>query len=128
MKKKIGPLVLFFLIISCLLLGFRTILAGNGLDVNVVLGGNFILFLIGLASFFMHQRAMKKNNPHAFVRQVTGIFMLKFFVLLSAALCYFYFSTSINKPAIIICAALYLVYSFMGTAQAVKKQDAALKN
>ena len=127
MRKTLIPLVVLFVVINALLLVFNNQLDEKGVDSGVVIGGNLLLFLASMLTYFMYHKAMTKKSPHGFVRNVTGTFLIKFLVIITAALCYFYFSSTINKPALIICAGLYLVYTFLGTSQVVKKQQAAKK-
>jgi hypothetical protein len=124
MEKALRPLVGVFLAVACGCGFFKSQLLASGVDVDVVLAGNALLFAASLLTYFMYRKAMGTHNAHGFVRRVSGTFVIKFFVIVTAALCYFYFSEAVNKPAIIICAALYLVYNFISTAQVVKKKSA----
>ncbi|TAD92458.1 MAG: hypothetical protein EAY75_02540 [Bacteroidetes bacterium] len=124
MDKKLRPLLGIFIAVACAAALWKHRLTAAGVDVQVVQAANVLLMAVSLLTHIMYQRAMGTDSPHGFVRKVSGTFIIKFVVLASAALCYFYFSEAINKPAIIICAALYLVYNFISTAQVVKRKQA----
>jgi hypothetical protein len=86
----------------------------NGIDGTVVLAGNFILFVATGLSFWISQRSFNSTNPNASVRGMYGSFMIKFFVCLIAAFAYMLMAKkNVNKPALIICMGLYIVYTAM---------------
>ncbi len=123
MRKAILPLLVVFLIVNALaLVVFRQRLDDNGVDTDLVIGGNLLLFLVSIFSVWMYTKPVANKNAHAVVRNVYGGFMLKFFVLIVGALVYFYFAKEVNKKGILICMGLYVLYSVLGTAQAVKKK------
>ncbi|CAN5446751.1 hypothetical protein BH10BAC3_BH10BAC3_27200 [soil metagenome] len=121
-KKAIRLLVIFFITVNALSIVFRSRLEDKGVDTDVVIIGNLILFVVSALSIWMYSKAGGQNKSHGMVRNVYGGFMLKFFALIVAAMVYFYFAREINKPAIFICMGLYLVYNFTGVLQLVKKQ------
>jgi hypothetical protein len=119
-RNPLVSLTLFFLLVSLAVWLLRHWLSGHSIETNVVMVGNAIVFLATVAALFLYQKAMKKQKPHAFVSQVYSGFLLKFLILVSAALAYFYTAKEINKGAVIICLALYVVYHFMATRLIVK--------
>ena len=121
-KKAFRLLVLFFVIVNGLAIVFRTALEDKGVDTDVVIIGNLILFVVSALSIWMYSKAGGQSKSHGMVRNVYGGFMLKFFALIVAAMVYFYFAREINKPAIFICMGLYLVYNFTGVMQLVRKE------
>lgn len=88
-----------------------------GIDSTVILAGNFILFVATGLSFWISQRSFHSANPSASVRGMYGSFMIKFFVCLAAAFVYIMAAKkNVNKPALIICMGLYIVYSILEVA------------
>lgn len=123
MKKKIVPLIVFFLIINGGVLAFKQRLFIKGIDTDVVIIGNLILFFATLLSGYMYFKSLNHNNPQAIMRSIYGGFMLKFFLLLIAALVYIALAKPINKPALFICMGLYLIYHFIGTKIVVRQKQ-----
>lgn len=119
--KSFAPVTIFFVILTSLLLTFRKTLTAKGFDVDVVLIGNILLFLITLFSFVLGLKGLNDPNPHAFVRTVMGGMMLKLFTCIIAAFIYIYLSDgAVNKAALFSCMGLYLVYTFMEVTQLLK--------
>lgn len=116
------PLVGMFTLVTIVVLSSRGWLEEKGLDYQVLLGGNALLFVASMLAFLLYASAMKNKKAYGFVQQVYTGFILKFFVLIVGAIVYFYFASEVNKPAVFACMALYLVYNFLGTSQVVKKK------
>jgi hypothetical protein len=114
--KKWNPLInlvcVFTLII--LLLDKRDWLEKKGIDAWVLVIGNFILFIATALSFYISQKSINSTNPGSSVGSLYGSFMLKFFLIAIAAFIYIMVAKkNVNKPALIICMGLYLVYTFV---------------
>lgn len=108
-----------FLVI--VLLDRKNVFANAGIDGTVVLAGNFIIFLATFLSFVISKRSIDSANPNAAVRSLYGSFMIKFFVIAIAAFAYIMaVKKQVNKPALVICAGLYLIYSFLEVASVQK--------
>ncbi len=104
-----------------LLLDRQGVFEGNGIDSTVVIIGNFILFLVSLAALLMTQHSFKSENPQAFVRAVYAGFIIKFFVVAIAAFVYIIIVKKlVSKPALLICAGMYIVYTVLETRAALK--------
>lgn len=112
----------FFIATTILAIVFYEPLQQKEVDVPVVIGGNVIIFLSSLLAYFIFEKATKAQTGHAAVRNVYTGFVIKFFLLIVAAMLYFYFAATINQNAIIICFVLYLVYNFLGARYAAAKQ------
>lgn len=111
-KKPWLPFILLFIILNCFFIIGKSWLIKKGVDHEVLIGGNLVLFLATALSFFIYQRSMRSANPHASVRGMYGSFMIKFFVCLIAAFIYMMIAkNNVNKPALIICMGLYIVYT-----------------
>ena len=110
------PLMLVFLILSIVFLFCWKLFSRSPVDYVVLLVGNGLLFLVGMASQRMSVLAMKAAKTQGFLKGVYGSFLLKFFVLAAAAFIYILrFQQSINKPAFFGCFGLYLIYTFVET-------------
>ena len=122
MDKTIRPLVLVFVMVNAFALVFRAWMEKKGIDTAVVLGGNTLLFAASAFSIWMYSKKVDPKRPQAVVTNVYGGFILKFFILAVAVLLYCFLAKKINKEGIFICMALYLIYNFIGTRQAVRKK------
>lgn len=111
-RKYWIPFVLLFIILNGFFIVSQNWLAKKGVDHEVLIGGNLVLFLATALSFFVYQRSLKSVNSNASVRGMYGSFMIKFFVCLIAAFAYIIIAKkNVNKPALIICMGLYIVYT-----------------
>ncbi len=85
----------------------------SGVDYRVLMGGNLLLFFIGIVSLKMNTGAMKHQNTQGFLRLVYGAFLLKFFLIAIAAFIYIaIFKKGVNKPGLFGCFGLYFIYTF----------------
>lgn len=113
-KKPWIPFVLLFIILNTFFLVGQHWLVKKGVDIEVLIGGNLVLFLATALSFFVYQRSLMSPNPKASVSGMLGSFMIKFFICLIAAFVYILVSReNVNKPALVICMGLYIVYTAM---------------
>ena len=117
MRKTQRPflsIIILFIVVNAFFVTGKGMLARWNVDQAVLIFGNLILFVITALSFFISVRGLKNPNPHAFVRSVYGSVMIKFFVFAIAAFVYIQTAkAAVNKPALIICMGLYLVYTFL---------------
>ncbi|BAV08458.1 hypothetical protein FLA_4499 [Filimonas lacunae] len=121
MRNTFLPLIAIFVIVNGLCLYFQDKLLQHQIAPNVVQGGNGLLFLLATISAMMHYRALKAENPHAFVRSIMGATVLKLFSIAGAALIYIYFSGKArSKYAIMVCMALYVIYTIVEVAGAYR--------
>jgi hypothetical protein len=108
------PVILFFILLNGFFISGKSLLARWNADQNVLIIGNLLLFVVTGISFFIAFRGLNKPNPHAFVRSVYLSIMIKLFICMIAAFIYIsIYQKNLNKPALFICMALYLVYTFM---------------
>ena len=85
-----------------------------GIDWSVAMGGTAILYFATALSFWLSYRSINSSNPHAPIRSMYGSFMAKFFVIAVAAFIYIMAEKKqVNKPALMICMGLYLIYTFL---------------
>ncbi|MGB3005729.1 MAG: hypothetical protein WBC06_04415 [Chitinophagaceae bacterium] len=112
--QSVRPLLIFFAVITVFIITGKGWLERNGVERNVLFVGNCILFCVSLAGFIITNNALNSVNTQAFLRALYGSFILKFFVVAVAAFIYFLtFRNNLNKPALLICAGLYIVYTAM---------------
>lgn len=125
MKKALRPVIILFVIINCLAIVFRSKLEAKSVDSDVVIIGNLVIFIATLGASFLYLRSLASKNPQAIMRGVYGGFMLKFFIMLIAALAYIALVKPYNRPALFICMGLYLVYHFLGTQNVINQKKQA---
>lgn len=113
-------LTFLFFVVSAVAFLAGNQLADQKVDSNVLLGGNAILYMSSLLALFMYGRAKKSKTTHGFTRQVYAAFVVKFFILITAAMMYFYFAEEINTRAVFVCMGLYLVYHLLGASHAAR--------
>jgi hypothetical protein len=110
-NRPILPLVLLFIIINSFLLVTPAFFEKHGIDRDVLIITNALLFLTNFVAFFLQKKALQNANPNVFVRSMMGSMMIKMVVLLGAFLAYvILFGKAVNKPAIYISLVLYLLY------------------
>ena len=86
----------------------------QGVDQSVLIIGNLLLFLATMGSVIISWRGVTSSNPQASVRSMYGSFIIKFFGIAIAAFVYIMMAKkNVNKPALITCAGLYIVYTFI---------------
>ncbi len=110
--KAFLPVLILFLLLNSFFLAGRSVLNTWGVNQEVLIIGNLVLFISSFFSFLISMRGLRSANPHAFVRSVYGSFIIKFFFCIIAALVYIMsMKKDINKPALVACMVLYLIYS-----------------
>ncbi|MGC4034545.1 MAG: hypothetical protein QM764_01200 [Chitinophagaceae bacterium] len=108
------PVIILFILLNAFFVTGKSLLEKWGFAQDVLIGGNFILFVVTVISYFISKKGLSSTNPHAFVRSVYGSFILKFFAFAIAAFVYIQVTkAAVNKPALFTCLGLYLVYSFL---------------
>jgi hypothetical protein len=113
-NRAIFPIIIVFVILNGVFLACRNMLERNGIDQEVLIVGNLVLFAATAISFSIAKMSLRSANPNAFVRGIYLSIMLKLFACIIAALIYIaIFKKDINKPALFTCMGLYLVYTFV---------------
>jgi hypothetical protein len=111
-RKPWIPFILVFIILNGFFIAGKNWLIKKGVDQEVLIVGNLVLFLATLLSFLVYFRSLNAKSPSASVRGMYGSFLIKFFVCLIAAFVYILIAKkNVNKPALIICMGLYIVYT-----------------
>jgi heme/copper-type cytochrome/quinol oxidase subunit 3 len=110
--QPIRPLFIFFAALSAFFITGKNWLVKQGIDPNVLIVGNLLLFLVSLAAWGINKKSFSNENPNAALRALYAGFMIKFFVLAIAAFIYIMMvKKNVNKPALLICAAFYIIYT-----------------
>jgi hypothetical protein len=113
--KSFRPIVAVFIVVVLLAVIARNWLASQwGLDYLVLLVGNTVLFLATAFSFYLYSKALRNNNVQVFLRMMYSSLLIKMAFCLAATFVYLYFTgKGVNKPGIIACLVLYMVYTYL---------------
>lgn len=116
-KRFIPLLGLCILVTSCANI-FRSFLEENGIDIDVLVIGNMILFVVSLLSLYFHIKGFLHKNVQVFLRSAYGSLMIKMFGLAAVAAVYILLmKKEVNKPALFICMGLYILYTALELKQ-----------
>ncbi|HEX5653054.1 MAG TPA: hypothetical protein VFX58_08270 [Chitinophagaceae bacterium] len=119
--KFIRPLIILFIVVNAFFLMAKNLLFSWGVDRDVLIAGNLLVFLTVLVSFFLLQKAIYSSNPQAFVRAMYGSFIIKFFVLALAAFIYIQVTKkNVNKQALFGSIGIYFIYTFIEISALMK--------
>jgi len=123
-KTELGrffrPVIIFFIVINALCLTCDSWLDKKGIDHIVLMYANLILFLLTLIACYIHIRAIKNNNPYAFVRGVTLASLMKLLVIVVSVAIYFFTAETKSVYAVITAMALYIVYTLFEVKGAMR--------
>lgn len=127
-NKSIIPLVIAFLIIGGVILGFRTKIESLGFNWQVLSGGNLFIYLITVFSMQMLSKGLHAENTQVFLRNAYGGIMLKLFACAAAAFIYIVAAGDrLNKSSLLACMGFYLVYTGIELS-VIMKQSKAKRN
>jgi len=119
--RPVRSIVLVFVLVNALFITGRSWLERKGIDQEVVIIGNLVLFAVTILSFFLTRRSLRSANPNVFIRAMYGSFIIKFFVIVIAAFVYIMVTKeNVNKPALFACMGLYVVYTFLEVSTLVR--------
>lgn len=119
--SPLRPMLIVFAALSAFFISGKGWLLKNEIDPTLVIIGNLLLFVVSIVAYFILQRSLKSSNPHAFVRSVNAGFVIKFMVIALAAFLYLYFAgKNLNKPGLLVCAAIYIIYTTVETIALMK--------
>lgn len=108
------PILLIFLAVNALLIMAPSLDFLWGMDRNVMLVGNLILFAATFISFRLYRRSLANNKVHAFLRMIYGGMFAKMMICLIAAVAYIMVARKdVSKGAIFGCMFLYFMYTFV---------------
>ncbi len=121
MLRSVRPVLIFFIVITALVLVFSPTLERNGVSTTFLYSANTLLIALTLVAFFWQHSGARSKNHHAFMRSILGSLMIKMFVVIIAFLLYIFLSgRQINKPALFISMGLYLLYTTIEIRQLLK--------
>lgn len=119
--QPLRPLLIVFAVTNGLFITGRSLLDKNGISQDVLIIGNLVIFAVTLLAFYITYKSFQSGKPQVFVRAMYSSFMLRFFLLAAAAFVYIMIARpNVNKPALIICAGLYIVYTAIETRGLIK--------
>lgn len=85
-----------------------------GIDVDVAIIGNVVLFVATLISFYLYHKALLNDRVAVFLRMIYSGMFIKMMICLFAAIIYISIAgKTTNKGAIFICMFLYFLYTFL---------------
>lgn len=120
-RKRFLPLLGLFIAVTSFANLFRGFLNEKGIDADVLVIGNTLIFLISLLSLYFHIKGFLDKNVQVFLRSVYGSLMIKMFGLAAIAAIYILvMKKEVNKPALFICMGLYIFYTALEIAQVFK--------
>jgi cytochrome bd-type quinol oxidase subunit 2 len=120
-RQSIRPMSIVFIILTAIILGARQFLTRKGFNTDVLLMGNVVIYVATIIALWIMVKGANSSNPQAAVRSMYGHFMLRFFLLAIVAFVYIMVAKrNVNKPALIACAALYFIYSYLEIAALLK--------
>ena len=108
------PFLLLFIFLNAFLLVQKKWVADKGLDRDLLIAGNLILFAASFISFLLLKKGLKAANTITFMKSFYGSFVLKFFLIAIIAFAYIFVNKAhINKPSLYICVGLYVIYTII---------------
>jgi len=109
--KPARPLIITFLVLTALCIAGNLFFNEKGINYMVVMGGNFLFFLVSLVVFRIQFVALNNTNPNVFIRSVMSGMIIKMFFCIIAVIGYYFVSkAAFNKPAVYISMVIYIVY------------------
>ncbi len=112
--QLLRPMILVFMLLNFFFIAARQWIINKGADQEVLIIGNLLLFVVSLVTFLITYRSLQSTNPNTFVRAMYGGFIIKFFAVAIAAFIYILITNkNVNKPALIACMLLYVIYTFI---------------
>ncbi|MFZ9388075.1 MAG: hypothetical protein ACO25B_09355 [Chitinophagaceae bacterium] len=114
--RDFRPILFIFVFVTAFCLTGKDWLMQKGVSRDLVIFGNMLLFGVSLAAYLINLRSIRSSNPQSAVRAMYGGFMIRFFVIALAAFIYIMIvKKQVNKPGLIVCAALYILYTLFET-------------
>ncbi|MBX3240506.1 MAG: hypothetical protein KIT80_01325 [Chitinophagaceae bacterium] len=111
--KLLTPTLILFVLLAAALFFAKPAIAGAGLDPDLLAWGNLFLFVLSVLSFLVLHQSVKSPSPQTFIRYFYISFLVKFVLVAGVVLAYAVSADKVNRLSVIICMALYLVYTFI---------------
>jgi hypothetical protein len=94
----------------------RSRLAAKGIDTEVPIVGNIILFGVALLNVYFQIRNLQNPNPQAVIRGVMAGTFIKLFLLAAAVIIYLLAAgASRNVNGVFVTMGLYIIYTWIET-------------
>lgn len=120
-NKAVLPLVILFIVLNGLFVGGSALFSRWGINRDILIIANIVLFLISLISFFIQKKGLATKNPHAFVRGVMGSMLIRMSIAVAAFVFYLMMAgKEVDKGAVFICMFLYILYLVVEVALMMK--------
>ncbi len=121
MYNKSAAVLAVFILVNGLVFIFKGFLQRHGFDIGLLLVANLVLFVLGLAGFYILMQGLRSSNTQAFLRSVYASLLLKLFVIIIVLSLYlFVHKGKINRPALFTSLGLYVVYMIIEIRQLMK--------
>lgn len=128
-KKLFSPIFLLFVLLNAFFIVLKNWLIKYGIGYEILLIGNVVLFAVTLVSLYFHIKGFLHKNIQVFFRSVYGALMVKMFLCAATVVVYALVARkNVNKPAILICMALYFVYTLTEVRMIFRLQKQQKKN
>ncbi|RYY19877.1 MAG: hypothetical protein EOO04_21115 [Chitinophagaceae bacterium] len=119
--RPMSPVLIIFFVVTLLCVAAPGLLTGWGIDANVLLVGNVILFVATLVSFIFYRRSLGNNHAPYFMRMIYSAMFTKMAICIFSAFIYIVtYKKEVSKGAIFACMFLYFVYTFVELAVVLK--------
>jgi hypothetical protein len=119
--KSLRPLFLVFIFVNVFFIVGKTMLEKWNMDQDMLIPGNLLLLVVTMISYLLLARGSQSSSPHSFIRAMYASFIVKFFVIAVSAFIYIMMAgKNVNKPALVTCMFLYVVYTFIEVALLLK--------
>lgn len=119
--RFIRPMLLIFMFINVFVLSGSGWLRENRFDPIVLIIGNLVIFSASFGTLLISLGANRQPNPQAGVRSMYISFMIKFFLIAITTVVYIMIEKKeVNKPSLVACAALYIIYSILEVSALTK--------
>lgn len=114
MLKSARPLLIFCVIINSCMLVWKERLATYGIQYEVVMPANMLLFLFTFTGLLMQIKAASNKNPNAIVRAVMAGMGIKLIGFATALLIYISMAgKDKSNLSIYVSLGLYVVYTWL---------------
>ncbi|TKK68831.1 hypothetical protein FC093_09040 [Ilyomonas limi] len=106
------PLIFIFVSVNALCVIFNDKLDAYHINHLVVQGANLLLFVLMTISAYLHFKALRSSNPHAFLRSVLSATVIKLFVIAGATFIYLFAAGEQRSVyAVLVGMVLYIIYT-----------------
>lgn len=113
-SKPVLKMIIVFVILIVAAFFFRSHLEAKNVDVNMILTGNLILFVLGVFTLNRSLKAINNTNPHVFVRSFYSGFLIRLAVVAVAAFLYIYSKNGqVSRESLFLFMGLYAIYSII---------------